>query len=118
MLTRCQSRRAAEVNLVQAFHCVSLPPLSCVAIMNPTFGERAHMSCTPAPESGVGVTEMSLDDIIAKLKVVEKEDLRAEEILAAAITLRDSRGRDRQDALRNMASTWGVVGTERVENKY
>ena len=56
------------------------------------------MSSTSAPESGVGASDdgstsagdrMSLDDIIAKLKTAGRDDIRAEEILAAVITLRD-----------------------------
>ena len=39
----------------------------------------------------------------------------AEKILAAAITLRDSSGRDRLEALRRMASTWNVDGRQKVE---
>ena len=70
-------------------------------------------SQTPTPESGAGASEqvptstgdeMSLDDVIAKLMAPGNEDTRGQEILAAAITLRDSRGRDRLAALRNMAT--------------
>ena len=50
-----------------------------------------------------------LDDVIAKLKAAGHDDPRGAEILAAAITLRDSSGRDRQAALRSMANTWGVT---------
>ena len=62
--------------------------------------------------------KISLDDVIAKLKAVGKEDTRGEEILAAAITLRDSSGRDRKVALRKMANDWGVTVNEKVEGKY
>ena len=44
--------------------------------------------------------------------------VNAAEILAAAITLRDSRGRDRKDALRRMANAWGVTVNEKVGGKY
>ena len=59
-----------------------------------------------------------LNDVIAKLNVTANEDTRGEEILAAAITLRDSRGRDRKDALRRMANAWGVTLNEKVDGKY
>ena len=61
---------------------------------------------------------MSLDDVIAKLMAPGNEDTRGQEILAAAITLRDSSGRDRQTALRKMANAWGVTVNEKVEGKY
>ena len=66
-------------------------------------GKRPQSTPTSAPESGVGASEhvstsagdkISLDDVIAKLKAAGNEDTRGEEILAAAITLRDSSGRD------------------------
>ena len=90
-------------------------------------GKRAQSTLTPTPESGVGASEhvstsagdkISLDDVIAKLKAAGNEDTRGEEILAAAITLRDSSGRDRKDALRKMANAWGVTVNEKVEGKY
>ena len=37
---------------------------------------------------------ISLDDVIAKLQATGDEDTRAKEILAAAITLRDTKDRD------------------------
>ena len=43
---------------------------------------------------------------------------RAGEILAAPITLRDSRGRDRQKALRSMAATWNVRRKNKVEDQW
>ena len=61
---------------------------------------------------------MSLDDVIAKMQAAGNEDARGQEILAAAITLRDSCGRDRQDALRKMANAWGVTVNEKVQGKY
>ena len=61
---------------------------------------------------------MSLEDVIAKLKAAGEEDIRAKEILAAAITLRDSSGRDRKDALRKMANALGVTVNEKVGGKY
>ena len=72
-------------------------------------GATEHVqSRARAPDSGVGASEhvstsageqISLDDVIAKLKAAGNEDTRGEEILAAAITLRDSRGRDRKGCL-------------------
>ena len=68
--------------------------------------------------SSSAVTKISLDDVIAKLKAAGKEDTRGAEILAAAITLCDSSGRDRKDALRKMAHSWGVTVNEKVGGKY
>ena len=82
---------------------------------------------TPTPESGAGASEhvptstgdeMSLDDVIAKLMAPGNEDRRGQEILAAAITLRDSSGRDRKAVLRNMATAWGVTEKMKIEGKY
>ena len=65
------------------------------------------------------ITDDTLDDVIAKLKAASNEDTRAEEILAAATTLRDSSGRDRKFALRKIASAWGVISNEKkIEGKY
>ena len=47
----------------------------------------------------------SLDDSIAQLNAMDGTNKRGEEILAAATTLRDSKGRDRLVSLRKMAST-------------
>ena len=60
----------------------------------------------------------SLDDVIAKLHATGDEDTRAQDILAAAITLRDTKGRDRKAALRQMANDWGVTRNENIEGKY
>ena len=57
---------------------------------------------------------ISLDDVIAKFEAMDGITERAEEILAAAITLRDSSGRDRKQALRSMAATWNVSRYEKV----
>ena len=101
--------------------------LSCLAILKPTFGKRPHNTLTPTPESQVGASEhastsaddtISLDEVITKLKATADEDIRAREILAAATTLRDSTGRARKDALRKMASAWGVTVNEKVADKY
>ena len=90
------------------------------------FGKGAQNTPTSAPESGDGASEhvstsagdkISLDDVIAKVKAAGNEDTRAEEILAAMTTLRDSSGRDRKDALRKMANAWGVTINEKVDGK-
>ena len=47
--------------------------------------------------------KISLDDAIEKLQIHKEADELASKILAAAITLRDSKGRDRKAALRRMA---------------
>ena len=102
------------------------PTLTCLAFLYPTFGKRAQSIPTTAPESGVGASahvstsvgdKISLDGVIAKLKAAGNEDTRGEEILAAAITLSDSRGRDRKDALRKMAHAWGVTLNEKVGDR-
>ena len=62
--------------------------------------------------------KISLDEVIAKLQATSDEDTRAKKILAAAITLRDTKGRDRKAALRQMANDWGVTRNENIEGKY
>jgi hypothetical protein len=62
--------------------------------------------------------KVSLDGVIAKLKALDRTSQRAEEILAAAITLRDSSGRDRLRALRTMATTWHKARYEKVDGKW
>ena len=57
---------------------------------------------------------MSLDGVIRLLQDTTESDKRAEEILATAITLRDSTGRDRKQSIRSMATSWGVA---RYENR-
>ena len=44
--------------------------------------------------------------LLKKLQFHEEADELASKILAAAITLRDSKGRDRKAALREMAVPW------------
>ena len=89
--------------------------------------KRPHNTLTPTPESQAGASEhastsaddkISLDEVIAKFKATADEDIRAQEILAAATTLRDSTGRNRKDALRKMANAWGVTVNEKVADKY
>ena len=102
------------------------PALICLAFLYPTFGKR-QSAPTSAPESRVGALEhaspsagdnISLDGVIAILRAAGKEDTRGKEILAAAITLRDSRGRDRKEALRKMANPWGVTLKDKVDGKW
>ena len=82
---------------------------------------------TPTPESQVGASEhastsaddkISLDEVIAKFEATADEDVRAREILAAATTLRDSTGRDRQKAIRKMATAWAATLNDKVVDKY
>ena len=112
--------RLLSASCMQAFALFSAT-LICWTFADPTFGKRAQISASSASretQSGDGASEhvptstedkISLDNVIAKLNAVDGFNKRAEEILAAAITLRDSSGRDRQRALRSMAATWGVA---------
>ena len=99
--------------------------LICWAFAHPTFGKKAQATSASAsqdPVAAAGVSEnapacpndkTSLDDIIAKFEAMEETTERAETILATAITLRDSRGRDRVPALRKMATAWHVSRREK-----
>ena len=59
-----------------------------------------------------------LDTAISKLSAQTNLDGRGSEILAAAITLRDSTGRDRKQALRAMCTAWGVQRQEKISCKW
>ena len=97
---------------------------------DPTFGRRAHTtsaSSSHEPYSGYGASEhvqpqvedkTSLDAVISKFESWEGTSNRADTILAAAITLRDSNGRARTDALRGMSTTWHVRRYEKVGDKW
>ena len=61
---------------------------------------------------------MTLDAVIATLSAQANLDGRGSEILAAAITLRDSTGRDRKQSLRAMCRVWCVQRQERVSGKW
>ena len=61
---------------------------------------------------------MTLDAVISTLFAQANLDGRGSEILAAAITLRDSTGRDRKRALRAMCAAWGVQRQESVSGKW
>ena len=85
------------------------------------------LSYTHETESGGGDSEhtavsavdrISLDAAIAKLSNHGEADELGGEILAAAITLRDSSGRDRLPALRSMAATWNVARQDKVNDKW
>ena len=78
--------------------------------------EHTRSSITEHIASSAGDT-MSLDDAIAHLQNVEHTDEDGENILAAATTLRASLRRDRKEALRNMATKWGVMRSEKVDGK-
>ena len=91
------------------------------------FGKGAQSTPTSASESEDSASEhvstsagdnTFLKKVIAKLRAADNEDKRAQEILAAATTLRDCSGRARKDALRKMANAWGVTLNEKVGAKY
>ena len=63
-------------------------------------------------------TMITLDAAIAMLNTHSDIDKRGQDVLAAAITLRDSSGRDRATALRLMTSTWGVDRRVKIEGKW
>ena len=77
-------------------------------------GASEHTSGTSEHDMAIGASEhtmsgkISLDDIIEKLRIHKEADELASKILAAAITLRDCKGRDRMAALRKMAGPWKV----------
>ena len=61
---------------------------------------------------------ISLDDVISKFEAMDGIAEDAEKILAAAITLRDSRGRDRVEAFRTLAATWNVARRDKANEKW
>ena len=61
---------------------------------------------------------LTLDAAITKLTAERVLDERGQEILEAAITLRDASGRDRATALRLMTSSWGVNRRVKIEGKW
>ena len=60
----------------------------------------------------------TLDAAITKLTAERALDERGQEVLAAAITLRDASGRDRATALRRLTSSWGVNRRVKIEGKW
>ena len=61
---------------------------------------------------------ITLDAAIAKLSAHSHIDKEGQDVLAAAITLRDASGRDRSMVLRLMCSTWDVDRREKIEGKW
>ena len=61
---------------------------------------------------------MTLKTAIAKLSAHSDLDGRGKDILAAATTLRDSRGHARLNALRLMSKPWGVDRREKIYGKW
>ena len=61
---------------------------------------------------------LTLDAAITKLTAERDLDERGQEILEAAITLRDASGRDRATALRRLSSSWGVNRRVKIEGKW
>ena len=61
---------------------------------------------------------LTLDAAITKLTAERVLDERGQEILEAAITLRDASGRDRATALRLMTYSWGVNRRVKIEGKW
>ena len=61
---------------------------------------------------------ITLDAAIAKLSAHSHIDKEGQDVLAAAITLRDASGRDRNIVLRLMCSTWDVDRRVKIEGKW
>ena len=61
---------------------------------------------TGASEHSASSSSISLDTAIQKMTEHSILDDRGNKILGAAVTLRDSSGRDRKDALRLLTSEW------------
>ena len=61
---------------------------------------------------------MTLDAAISMLLVQTNLDDSSSKILAAAITLRDSTGRDRLPAMRAMCTAWGVSRREKIRGQW
>ena len=128
-LARATNHSIPQLRMQIPFSDVHASAISILAQINlpgvsvpDVWQKKAESPPTSAPESGANASEhistssrdqICLDDIIAKLKTAGNEDTRAAEILAAAITLRDSSGRDRKVALRHMANAWGVTVNEK-----
>ena len=62
--------------------------------------------------------KMTLEDAIVTLEAHGDLDDRGANILAAAITLRDSTGHDRKAALRSMCRAWSVDRQEKIDGKW
>ena len=72
------------------------------------------------PEQAVSETAqtLTLEDVINKLSAQSDLDELGKDILAAAITLRDSTGRDRKAALHSMCRAWSVDRREKIDGKW
>ena len=99
----------------------------CSAFLDPTFGSKAH-TIDPTLGTRLGkrahdflrtctADTISFDDIVAQFEAFDEDTECAQKILMAAITLRDSSGRDRKQAVRSMAATWNVARYEKVGDK-
>ena len=75
------------------------------------FGASEHTA-------GSVIEKLSLEGAIEKLKNHGDADELAGKILAAAITLRDSDGRDRKAALRQMVVHWRVPRRAKIDGKW
>ena len=77
---------------------------------------------TRAPEGSARalhrVSVMDLHAAITRMTGFTDLDPRGEEILAAAISLRDATGRDRKQSLQGMCSSWGVLRREKISGKW
>ena len=87
--------------------------LACVA---PSFPGSAaeHDGGAAEPERANAEEVRSVEDIIAAL--AEEGGERAQAILAAAVAVRDARGRRRKDTLRTLAAEWGKIQIRRKED--
>ena len=65
----------------------------------------ADHAATPECDAVGSSQELTLDDVISLFK--ESLQDRPKDIFAAALSLRDTKGRDRQHMLRQLASKWG-----------
>ena len=86
--------------------------LACVA---PSFPGSAaeHDGGAAEPERANAEEVRSVEDIIAVL--AEEGGERAQSIVAAALAVRDARGRGRKDTLRKLAAQWGKILIRRKE---
>ena len=82
------------------------------------FGSRGSSPLSSLLLSACAPEKMTLEDVIAKLDAHGELDDLGKHILAAAITLRDSTGRDRLPDLRRMCRAWGVDRQEKIDGKW
>ena len=72
-----------------------------------------HDGGAAEPERANAEEVRSVEDIIAVL--AEEGGERAQSIVAAALAVRDARGRGRKDTLRKLAAQWGKTSIRRKE---